>query len=119
MTTEPMHAAFLQAILEAPEEDGPRLIYADWLEENGDPERAEFIRAQVEIARREGAEPSHEDRTWMDLPDELDGLRRRAAELQARNEGRWSAGLEGLTLNRNFRRGLLEYVRVQASRFPQ
>jgi uncharacterized protein (TIGR02996 family) len=41
----------LQAILEAPDDDAPRLIYADWLEENGDPERAEFIRVQVALAR--------------------------------------------------------------------
>ena len=27
------HDAFLQAILEAPEDDTPRLIYADWLME--------------------------------------------------------------------------------------
>jgi uncharacterized protein (TIGR02996 family) len=32
-------------------DDTLRIIYADWLEENGQPERAEFIRVQVEIAR--------------------------------------------------------------------
>src|SRR6516162_6900270 len=40
----------LQAILEAPPDDVPRLIYADWLDENGQPDRAEFIRAQIERA---------------------------------------------------------------------
>jgi uncharacterized protein (TIGR02996 family) len=39
------------AIVREPEEDTPRLMYADWLEENGDPERAEFIRLQVELSR--------------------------------------------------------------------
>src|SRR4051812_765308 len=120
MTTEPMHQAFLQAILEAPDEDGPRLVYADWLEDNGDPDKAEFIRAQCEIARLEKADLIHEDRAWMDLPDpELDGLGRRAEELKARNEGCWAAGLEGITLTRNFRRGLLEFVRVSASRLAE
>lgn len=38
---------FLDAIVEAPEDNYQRLIYADWLEENGQSERAEFIRAQV------------------------------------------------------------------------
>jgi uncharacterized protein (TIGR02996 family) len=33
------------------DEDAPRLIYADWLEENGQLERAEFVRVQVERAR--------------------------------------------------------------------
>ncbi len=41
--------SFLQAILTEPDNDTPRLIYADWLEENGEPERAEFIRLQVEL----------------------------------------------------------------------
>ena len=38
--------ALLAAILAEPDEDTPRLVYADWLEENGEPERAEFIRIQ-------------------------------------------------------------------------
>jgi uncharacterized protein (TIGR02996 family) len=42
--------AFLQAIREAPSDDAPRLIYADWLEEEGRAERAEFIRLQCRLA---------------------------------------------------------------------
>jgi uncharacterized protein (TIGR02996 family) len=42
--------ALLRAICEQPWEDTPRLMYADWLEENGQPERAEFIRLQIELA---------------------------------------------------------------------
>jgi uncharacterized protein (TIGR02996 family) len=34
------------------DEDTPRLVYADWLAENGQDERAEFIRVQIERARR-------------------------------------------------------------------
>ncbi len=45
--------AFIRAILEDPDDDTHRLVCADWLEENGDPVRAEFIRAQVELARME------------------------------------------------------------------
>jgi uncharacterized protein (TIGR02996 family) len=45
----------LRAILGQPKEETPRLVYADWLEENGRPERAEFIRVQVELARLEAA----------------------------------------------------------------
>lgn len=44
-------AAFLVDIVTHPEEDAPRLIFADWLDENGDPDRAEFIRVQCEMAR--------------------------------------------------------------------
>ena len=43
-------ANLLQAILDNPEDDAVRLIYADWLEENGQDERAEFIRVQIELA---------------------------------------------------------------------
>jgi uncharacterized protein (TIGR02996 family) len=44
-------AAFLADIIEHPDDDAPRLIFADWLQDNGDPERAAFIRAQIEWAR--------------------------------------------------------------------
>jgi uncharacterized protein (TIGR02996 family) len=44
-------APFLNTIVAAPDDDAPRLIYADWLDENGDPERAEFIRKQIEILK--------------------------------------------------------------------
>src|SRR4051794_4528226 len=119
MTTEPMHAAFLQAVVEAPDEDLPRLVYADWLEDNpppsADPEWAEFIRLQCEVARREAADPG-QDLLGADLPDpELDGLRWRAEQLLAGNRERWSAGLAGLASECRFRRGMVEYVRVEAA----
>src|SRR5262249_20655511 len=34
-------------IVADPEEDTPRLVYADWLEENGDAGQAEFIREAI------------------------------------------------------------------------
>lgn len=37
----------LAAIYAAPNDDGPREVYADWLLENGDPERGEFITLQL------------------------------------------------------------------------
>jgi uncharacterized protein (TIGR02996 family) len=39
--------AFLEDICANPADDDLRLIYADWLEDNGDPERARFIREQI------------------------------------------------------------------------
>ncbi len=42
--------ALLAAIRTNPDEDTPRLVFADWLDENGDPDRAEFIRGQCELA---------------------------------------------------------------------
>lgn len=43
--------AFLDTIVADIDDDAPRLIYADWLDEQGDSDRAEFIRVQVERAR--------------------------------------------------------------------
>jgi uncharacterized protein (TIGR02996 family) len=40
------HEAFLRAIFDAPDDDTPRLVYADFLQENGQSEHAEFIRWQ-------------------------------------------------------------------------
>jgi uncharacterized protein (TIGR02996 family) len=45
--------AFLQAIVADPDDIDARLVYADWLEENGDTARAEFIRIGVEAVRCE------------------------------------------------------------------
>ncbi|HYT91149.1 MAG TPA: TIGR02996 domain-containing protein [Gemmataceae bacterium] len=42
--------ALLRAVIDNPDDDGPRLVYADWLEEHGDAERAEFIRIQIAVA---------------------------------------------------------------------
>ena len=39
--------ALLAAVLERPEDDAPRLVYADWLDEQGQTGRAEYIRAMV------------------------------------------------------------------------
>lgn len=44
-------AILLRNILEVPGDDAARLVYADWLQENGQPERAEFIRVQVELIK--------------------------------------------------------------------
>jgi uncharacterized protein (TIGR02996 family) len=46
--------AFLQAICDDPDDDTPRLVYADWLEEHGNAaelDRARFIRLQIEAHR--------------------------------------------------------------------
>ncbi|MEK6238590.1 MAG: TIGR02996 domain-containing protein [Planctomycetales bacterium] len=44
------HGMFLAEIADAPHDDAPRLIYADWLEERGD-SRADFIRLAVDATR--------------------------------------------------------------------
>ena len=51
----PEYSALLRAICADPDDDTPRLVVADWLEEHGDADRAAFIRIQVELARLEAA----------------------------------------------------------------
>src|SRR5262245_40508728 len=51
--------AFLRSILASPDDDAPRLVYADWLDENGDPNRAEFIRLQIRLARSPAGDPDY------------------------------------------------------------
>src|SRR5262249_32889270 len=77
------HEAFLRSIIEAPEDDAPRLVYADWLEDQGDLERAEFIRVQCRLAE-------------MDEDDPLrSGLLRREYELLVERWGEWAGPLVG------------------------
>ncbi len=45
--------AFVFAVVSNPDDDTARLVAADFLEECGDPDRATFIRLQVELARQE------------------------------------------------------------------
>lgn len=44
--------ALLRGVLEAPSDDAPRLVYADWLEERGEAERAEYIRSKIRWPHR-------------------------------------------------------------------
>src|SRR5437763_251733 len=48
---------FLQAILDDTGSDAPRLVFADWLDERGDP-HGELIRVQCAIARRRHDDPN-------------------------------------------------------------
>src|SRR5262249_8558143 len=41
--------ALLQAVIDEPHDDMPRLVYADWLDEHEEPARAEFIRVQCSL----------------------------------------------------------------------
>jgi uncharacterized protein (TIGR02996 family) len=77
--------AFLAAILESPEDDCTKLVYADWLEERGDP-RAEYLRLVVQ-ARRQKAVTPEQRRRHQELSTEL-------AELRTRQAEDWRAGHE-------------------------
>lgn len=107
-----MDATFLAAIRDAPDEAGPRLVYADWLDEHGQPERAEFIRVQVELAAHpHGDNPlTANNRVWH--------LRCRERELLKGNWGKWYGfPIQFFSLRAtrfDFRRGFVETVTCAA-----
>jgi uncharacterized protein (TIGR02996 family) len=110
--------ALLAAVRESPDDDLPRLVYADWLEENAGSlpgierstaaERATFIRAQVEAAR---AEPFS--------PEAREAEDRAAKLLTEKNREAWSWDLRGLMLDVRFERGFVHHATVDAAQFPE
>lgn len=50
------HREFIAQVLEDPDDDGPRLVYGDWLQERGDP-RGEFIALQFRKHRGRISQP--------------------------------------------------------------
>jgi uncharacterized protein (TIGR02996 family) len=76
-------AAFLADIVANPEDTAPRLIFADWIEENGgQSKRAEFIRLQVRLAAFLPDEASRQ-------PPEFEWLKQRLCELWADFDSSW------------------------------
>jgi uncharacterized protein (TIGR02996 family) len=96
---------FLDAIFARYTDDGPRLIYAEFLDDAGDHDRAEFVRVQVALARL----PDHHPRKAE--------LVEREAELRTAHETRWSEPLSDLGVICEFRRGVLDSVVVDAATF--
>lgn len=99
-----MHSrdGFLATIRATPDDDAPRLVFSDWLEDHGDLARAEFIRVQCELARLGPRERRYHELTW------------RAEALLVENRGRWLAELPGLDGVEwlDFERGFVSTVRV-------
>lgn len=60
--------ALIAGICAQPDEDTPRLAFADYCEEFGEPERAAFVRGQVELARAAPWEPVAVRARWQ-TPD--------------------------------------------------
>jgi uncharacterized protein (TIGR02996 family) len=90
--------AFLRAVIADPEDDAPRLIYADWLDEHGQSARAELIRLQCARAR------------WPDDDSYPAQLMEREAHLLLAYARDWGAPVSGLTLSYHFGRGFIEHV---------
>src|SRR5262245_57560395 len=128
------HDALLRAVLEVPADDAPRLVFADWLDEHGHPERAEFIRVQLQMEARWpldqprcpecGCDPGSEHRLvavgshppdcrwfqlWTRQADLWNGNARRWAGLSESGPHAWEFLAHG---RHQYRAGFLESVEV-------
>src|SRR5947209_7479333 len=107
-----IHEAFLADIRAAPDDDTPRLIYADWLEENGADEaeraRGRFIRLQC---RAEALAETDPGRT---------GLKAEADALEKQYARAWFGPLTevyGTSSGPTFRRGLPLFLFITPGKF--
>lgn len=91
--------AFLAAIVRRPDDDLPRMIYADYLDERGEHARAELIRLQCAAARGDAADAG------------------RIAELRDRFQEEWLAPLGRGIYYAEFRRGFPEHIVMSARDF--
>ncbi len=105
-------AAFIASILEDPDDDLRRLVYADWLDDQMDP-RGQFIRLQIEAAKIDdiGA-PEHA------------GLVEAINSLSASYDHLWIGELVNVSKevklwDVTFERGMLEKVYFPASQYGQ
>jgi uncharacterized protein (TIGR02996 family) len=100
---------FLAAITAQPDDDTVRLVYADWLAENGDPDRGEFVRTEIELAQSL-------------LHEEIDERRRRVlferrAALLKRHGAAWLAPFHPFAKESSFERGFVQALEVPARTF--
>lgn len=130
-----MRSAFIADIRENYQEDAPRLIYADFLEDEGDSSRAEFVRLQCAIEKiREGClclackkrrgdnHPIGALKTCVLQGKEMRPPLGRLAELEVENFKKWTGWPAFKTGEENwyrleFRRGFLDYVEMTQADF--
>jgi uncharacterized protein (TIGR02996 family) len=99
--------ALVEAIRAQPEDDAPRLAYAAWHQDRGDP-RGDFIDGQVRW---------HQARLAPDYAAMVQHFARER-ELLRQHEAAWLAPLEALGLhNAEFRRGFVEGAGIEAAKF--
>jgi uncharacterized protein (TIGR02996 family) len=102
---------FLDAICAQPDDDTARLVFADWLTENGQPDRGEFIRVEIELARTPPGTDSDERRRRV--------LFDRRTELLKQHQTTWLAPFTPFAKDSAFERGFVQELEVSAHTFLQ
>lgn len=90
--------SLLKLIRESPDDDRPRLAYADWVERDGDAPRAEFIRVQCKLS---STDLSDSDRQF---------LMEREHVLLTENHVKWAGYFSTRISEWVFKRGFVEQV---------
>lgn len=117
--------AFLQRIRAFPDDDAPRLIFADWLEEHaaaaerfGSPAsrewneaRGRFIRIQIALAQ---LQPDVDDDALTRPSNDKMEMMGEEQRLENAYKADWIAPLHGLALDPRFRRGFVEDIQIEA-----
>jgi uncharacterized protein (TIGR02996 family) len=101
--------AILAQIIDEPGDDLPRMVFADWCDDHGDPDRADFIRAQLRLAKMPA---------WH--PERLD-LEERSLDLLAAHRAEWLAHLPpwARKMHPDFRRGFVGAVNTGPDQFER
>lgn len=99
--------AFVQAVVEDPDDDAPRLVFADWLDDHGEADRAALIRTQCALAKIDQHDPRRSE------------LERREDDLLAEHGAKWVKAEVPLAFRRanRFRRGFAEHTSGKAETF--
>lgn len=90
---------WLADIRARPDDDAPRLVYADWLIEQGDA-RGELIRVQCQLARAK-----------------TDALLAEEAALLKKHEKRWLADVDHFITGQKWERGFVTHISAHAQTF--
>ena len=104
----PENDQLLQAVLEKPDDDAPRLAYAAWCDQSRNP-RGEFIRVQIALVR--AGEMADAGRR-LELGSREDRLLRDY-------RGTWGQPIGAMVDDFSFDRGFIEMVTTSARRFLQ
>ncbi len=95
----------MNAIRTNPDDDTPRLVYADWLQEHEQPDRAEFIRIQVQLAGLDQTDPRRAS------------LEDRENELLRTHEAEWLGAMPSAITGWKFERGFVAELAGPTSAF--
>jgi uncharacterized protein (TIGR02996 family) len=96
----PTEATFLRSIAKDPDDNTARLVFADWLQEQGDAPRAEFIRTQCELSQPKLAKKKRE------------AAKLRERDLLNEHRAAWCETLGLPVEDVHFERGLVSRVRL-------